>query len=358
MNRIFPECRVKNDYSYPSPGFRLPAEWERHRATWLTWPRKESISFPGIYGEIEETWIKLVRTISRDEQVRINVFDQKQYEEVERLIKERGGEINQKIFLYENPAYEPWCRDHGPIFIKNEKEIAIVDFGYNAWGGKYPPYELDDRVPQQIGRYLGMRVFSPGIIVEGGAIDSNGQGILLASLKSIANPNRNPGISLKTIEEIFHKFLGTEKVIWLKAEVAGDDTDGHVDQYSRFLNTKTIAAAFERNRSDSNYNSLCENLKQLSKAKDNQGKGFEIVEIPMPAPLVREGLRLPASYLNFYFTNRSLLVPVFNDPMDEKALEILQSFSPQRKVCPVPACDLVWGLGAVHCITQQEPEWD
>ncbi|TFE67401.1 agmatine deiminase family protein [Methylacidiphilum caldifontis] len=358
MKKFPIEDRTQNSYLYPGPEFRLPAEWEKHKATWFTWPRKQSISFPGIHREIEELWIKLIRVISGDEQVRINVFDRKQYEEVEELIKERGGEINRRIFLYENPAYEPWCRDHGPIFIKNDREIAIVDFGYNAWGGKYPPYDLDDQVPQRIGAYLGMRVFSPALIVEGGAIDSNGQGVLLASLRSIVNPNRNPEISLKSIEEIFHQFLGADKVIWLEAEIVGDDTDGHVDQYSRFLNTKTIAAAFEENSSDSNYKSLCENIKRLAQARDSYGKFFEIVEIPMPKPIIREGMRLPASYLNFYFTNHSLFVPVFNDSKDEKVLEILQGFFPERKIYPFPARDLVWGLGAIHCITQQEPGWE
>jgi len=349
--------RNKNSPTASLLRFMFPAEWERHRATWLTWPRKESISFPGLFQAAEEIWIQLALAISQDELVRINVFDKTQFVELENLLKERGGEINRKIFLYENPAYEPWCRDHGPIFVRNEEEIAIVDFIYNAWGGKYPPYDLDDHVPERIGKYLGMRVFSPGIVVEGGAIDSNGNGVLLASRKSIDNPNRNPGVGLKEIEKIFYEFLGIEKVIWLEAEIMGDDTDGHVDQYSRFVSVNTIACAFERNASDGNYLSLRKNIEQLAKECDYHGKPFEIVEVPMPNPVIRSGMRLPASYLNFYLTNHSLFVPTFEDPMDEIAEEILQGLFPERKICPFFAKDLVWGLGAIHCITQQEPGW-
>lgn len=344
--------------SDPTPralGFRMPAEWEPHAGTWVSFPRPEGISFPGLYERVPALWLRMIEELSQGEDVHVNVLDAEDEARIAALVAGSARARCERVHLHRIPTNEPWCRDHGPIFVTRPGEVAIVDWGYNAWGGKYPPFDRDDAVPGRVAELLGLRVFRPGIVMEGGSLDVNGRGTLLTTESCLLNPNRNPALDRAAIEERLREFLGVRHVVWLGDGIAGDDTDGHVDDITRFVAPDTIVTVVEPDPADENHRPLRENVERLRAARDQDGRPFTIVELPMPAPVVRDEQRLPASYANFYVGNEAVLVPVFADPRDAEALAVLGRCFPGRRVVGIDSRDLVWGLGAFHCATQQQP---
>ena len=339
-----------------SLGYRMPAEWERHAATWLSWPRREGISFPGAFDRVLPTLRRMVEELLASEPVCINVCNGAH--EAEALAVLEGLPLDRLTF-HRIPTNEPWCRDHGPTFLTRAEDprLAIVDWDYNAWGGKYPPCDLDDVVPTRISEILNVPVFYPRMILEGGSIDVNGTGALLTTEGCLLNPNRNPDLGREEIEQRLRDYLCVTEILWLGDGIEGDDTDGHVDDLTRFVSERTVVTVVEENRADTNYEPLQENLARLRAMKIG-GRPLEVVTLPMPAKIVREELRLPASYANFYIANESVLLPTFADPNDAKAEATLQKLFPTRKVVPIDCTELIWGLGAFHCLTQQQPAVD
>jgi len=339
-------------------GFRMPAEWEPHHSTWLTWPREEGISFPGKYETVPPVYAEFIKLLVQSEEVNINVWNAEAEQVVRKLLIENRTPLD-RVCFHHFPSYEPWCRDHGPIFLTREKngmrERAVVDWGYNAWGGKYPPYDLDDAVPQHVARLRGLPLYSPGIVMEGGSIEVNGAGILLTTEACLLNPNRNPHLNREQIEQYLKDFLGVRKILWLGDGIVGDDTDGHIDDLSRFVNEKTIVTIVEDDPADENFGILRNNLERLKLQTDLDGKPFQIVELPTPGFLEFEGQRLPASYANFYIANQAVIVPTYRHKNDQRAVNILQRYFPDRKVIGLDSSELIWGLGSFHCISQQEP---
>ena len=332
-------------------GYRMPAEWHPHVATWLSWPRPDGISFPDRYDELLPTLGEMVRTLAAHERVEINVRN----DEVEAIARRAIGD-DSNVFYHRIPSYEPWCRDHGPMFVKRNNELAIVDWGYNAWGGKYPPYDDDDAVPQRVAELLHLPVFSPGIVMEGGALDVNGEGTLLTTESCLLNPNRNPGLDKKAIEQHLRDYVGVTNILWLGDGIAGDDTDGHVDDLTRFVNANTVVTVLEQDPRDDNYWPLQENLKRLQAMRDQDGRPLRIAELPMPGVVEYDGQRLPASYANFYIANGVVLLPTYrNQKADAIARETLQKLFNDRRVVGIDSSHLIWGLGSFHCLTQQQP---
>jgi len=344
----------------PTPadlGFRMPAEWAPHRGTWLSWPHKEA-SWPGKFDAVPGIFARMVTELARHEEVHINVSGPDMEAGVRALLA-REGAAPDPVRFHHNPTNDAWCRDHGPIFVQREvdgqQEQAIVDWGYNAWGGKYPPYDLDDVVPTRIGRELGLPVFHPGIVMEGGSIDVNGRGTLLTTEACLLNPNRNPELTRDRIEQFLRAYLGVEHILWLGDGIAGDDTDGHVDDLTRFVDPSTVVTVVEEDRTDENYEPLQENLQRLKEMTDQDGRPLRIELLPMPRPLYHEGQRLPASYANFYIANGLVLLPGYDAERDGEAQQTLQRLFPDRRIVVMDCTDLVWGLGAFHCVTQQWP---
>jgi len=336
----------------------MPAEWEPHAATWFTWPRPEGISFPGKYETVPPVYAELIKHLVVHEEVHINVWDAEMEAWVRELLRKQHTQLG-RVFFHHFPAYEPWCRDHGPIFLVREnggrRERAIVDWGYNAWGGKYPPFDLDDAVPQHVAKLRGLPLFSPGIVMEGGSIEVNGCGTLLTTEACLLNPNRNPHLSKAQIEQHLRDYLGVSNILWLGDGIAGDDTDGHIDDLTRFISPTTVVTVVEHDPADENFHVLQENLRRLRTLRDQDGQPLRVVELPMPRRIEHEGQRLPASYANFYIANGIVLVPTYRDFNDSLALKILQKEFPDRRVVVVDSTELIWGLGSFHCISQQEP---
>jgi agmatine deiminase len=339
-------------------GFRMPAEWEPHAGTWLTWPRPDGISFPDHYDSVPPVYAELIRHLVQVEDVYINVWNADMEANVRSILTKHKTPLN-RVHFHHFPSYEPWCRDHGPVFITREHngqhQRAVVDWGYNAWGNKYPPYDLDDAIPQHVAALRELPLFTPGMILEGGSIDVNGRGTLLTTESCLLNPNRNPMLDQTEISRGLRDYLGVEKIIWLGDGIVGDDTDGHIDDLARFVNSSTIVTVVEENIDDANYPALQENLRRLRLARDQNDRLFNVVKLPTPGMVEAHGQRLPASYANFYIANKIVLVPIFKKPNDSTALKILQEQFPSRKVIGVDSRDLIWGLGSFHCITQQEP---
>jgi agmatine deiminase len=338
-----------------SEGYRMPAEWEPHEATWLSWPRRDGVSFPGSYDRVVPVFVKMVEALATSEKVRINVSDTAMEKELCRLLSRvPAGQV--EYFPIE--TNEPWCRDHGPVFVTRQRtpSLAVVDFGYNAWGWKYPPFDADDEVPTKVAKHLGLKVFDFGdFVLEGGSIDVNGHGAVLTTESCLLNPNRNPSLDRRAIEEKLKKTLGVSEVLWLGDGIEGDDTDGHVDDITRFVSEDTVVTAVEENEDDPNYEPLQANFRRLESMSVSAGKPLRILKLPMPPKMVREGHRLPASYANFYIANRVILLPVFNDPADHWARSVLHEAFPDREIVPIDCRELIWGLGAFHCLTQQQP---
>jgi len=340
-------------------GYRMPAEWEPHAATWLSWPRREGISFPGSFDRVLPTLRSMVEALIESEPVCINVCNGAHEAEARSVLDVLPHQ--ECITYYEIPTNEPWCRDHGPIFLTRDidPKLAVVDWDYNAWGGKYPPCDLDEIVPTRVAEILKLPVFYPRMILEGGSIDVNGAGALLTSESCLLNKNRNPDLSREQIEQRLRDFLGVREILWLGDGIAGDDTDGHIDDLARFVGERTVVTVIEENQHDENYQPLQQNLERLREMKigaSRRGTKIEIVTLPMPKKIVREDLRLPASYANFYIANSCVLVPTFADPADEAALSILQKCFPARRVIGIDCRELIWGLGTFHCLTQQQPK--
>jgi agmatine deiminase len=345
-------------------GYSMPAEWARHEATWLSWPRKDGISFPGRFDGVQEIWTAMCAILSHHEKVRIVVRDQAQETQARIALSRSRKIVRDNIVFHRWGINECWARDHGPIFVKRASKgkgglspIAIVDWQYNAWGNKYPPFDLDDAVPAQAADYLGLPLFSPKMVLEGGSIDVNGQGTLLTTESCLLNPNRNPNLTRQQIEKFLRDFLGVVNILWLGGQgIAGDDTDGHIDNLARFVNPTTVVAVVEEDPADENYAPLQENLKRLRKMKDQSGRLLRVIELPMPGVVTIRKQRMPASYANFYIANGVVLLPTFGHKKnDQLAKDTLQKLFRTRRVIPLDATDMIWGLGAFHCATQQQP---
>ena len=336
-------------------GYRMPAEWEPHAATWLSWPRREGISFPDSFDRVLPALREMVGALTESEPVCINVVNGAHEAEARAVLD--GLPHQECITYYDIATNEPWCRDHGPIFLTRDSDpkLAIIDWDYNAWGNKYPPFDLDEVVPTRVAELLKVPVFYPKMILEGGSIEVNGAGTLLTSESCLLNKNRNPDLSRNEIEKRLRDFLGVQEILWLGDGIEGDDTDGHVDDLARFVSETKIVTVIEQDCDDANYEPLRENLGRLRAMKAG-GREIEVSLLPMPKKIVREGMRLPASYANFYIANEVVLVPTFADPGDEAALSLLQECFPSRRVVGIDCRELIWGLGTFHCLTQQQPK--
>jgi agmatine deiminase len=335
----------------------MPAEWEPHRGTWLSWPHRES-SWPGKFEPVPSIFAEIVRHLVPHEEVHINVADREMEDSVRQVLIRAGVPVD-RVWFHHHPTNDAWCRDHGPIFVEHRvRETVtqtILDWGYNAWGGKYPPFDLDDVVPTRIGAELGILVVSPGIILEGGSIDINGAGTLLTTEQCLLNPNRNPGLTRAEIEAYLMRYLGVRHILWLGEGIEGDDTDGHVDDLTRFVDPTTVVTVIESDPTDKNFEPLRDNLARLHSMTDQDGRPLRVVTLPMPRAQYHEGHRLPMSYANFYIANGVVLMPAYDPEHDETARLVLQELFPTRQVIPIDCTDLVWGLGSIHCVTQQWP---
>jgi agmatine deiminase len=345
-------------------GYRMPAEWERHEATWLAWPHNPE-DWPGKFQAIPWLYAEIVRLLAAHERVHILVEDAKAGQRASGILERAGANLDQVSF-HPWPTNRSWTRDSGPIFVRNnECKVAITNWHFNGWA-KYSNWQLDDQLPGRVSELLGLRSWQPFVeldgssqrmVLEGGSIDTNGAGTLLTTEECLLSEvqQRNPGVSRAQLEQVFHDYLGIDQVIWLDRGIAGDDTHGHIDDIARFVGPSTIVTCIEPKASDPNHAPLAENLSRLKAAHTLDGKQFEIVELPLPRPVVFSGQRLPASYANFYIANDLVLVPTFHDPNDRMALNILAELFPGREVIGIHCVDLVWGLGTLHCMTQQQP---
>ena len=339
-----------------SLGYFFPPEFAPQEATWLSWPHKEA-SWPGKMHTIYPAYSAFVKTLCQHQQVRINVSDEAMKQFALSFLSVNGTDLSRVQFFF-HPTNDAWCRDHGPAFLINpaaEQKKVIVDWGYNAWGDKYPPYDLDDVIPTLVGEALDLPVFHPGIVMEGGSVEFNGAGTILTSTSCLLNKNRNPHLSQQAIEQYLFDYYGAQQVLWVEEGIVGDDTDGHIDDTVRFVNEDTVLTVIETNRADENYELLQANLRALGRMRLLNGKQLNIVELPMPSPMAYEGQRVPCSYANFYIANGVVVVPVFNDKNDDQALRIIQECFPDRAVEGIDSSDIIWGLGSFHCLSQQEP---
>ncbi|MDD1770183.1 MAG: agmatine deiminase family protein [Methanomassiliicoccales archaeon] len=340
-----------------SLGYRMPAEWERHEATWLSWP-KNPLTFPnGVVSKVEDLYCMMVEALSGGEMVKVLVEDDAMAKRVEGRLRDSGSAMK-NVSLLKIRSADVWIRDYGPTFLVHHREKkTAVKWRFNAWGGKYDDLMADDTTGDEVIRASGARAFRPGIVMEGGSIDVNGVGSVLTTEQCLLNKNRNPELSREQIERYLEQYIGTPNVIWLGSGIEGDDTDGHVDDFARFISRDTVVCSFSESTGTENRGVLERNLELLERAKDQDGRPLNVVKLPMPRPLrlEEEDRWLPASYANFYIGNHVVLLPVFKDPNDEKAVGALSRMFPGRKVVPIYAADLVYGYGGIHCVTQQEP---
>jgi agmatine deiminase len=334
-------------------GYHMPAEWERHDAVWLSWPY-DLDSFPEI-DKVENSYISIIRAIHGSEFVNLLTRDELMQTRVADLLKSAGVNLRRILFHLVDYA-DVWFRDYGPTFVVNrpEKRLAMINWVFNAWGEKYPELMGDSRISCIINDDLRLECFRPGIVLEGGSIEVNGQGTVLTTEQCLLNRNRNPGLRREEIEVYLREYLGERDIIWLKQGIAGDDTDGHVDDIARFVSPRTVLCAYEDDEDDENYEALKENYEILSSARDQDGNPLEVIKLPMPGR-IGDSRRLPASYANFYIGNDVVLVPTFGHSNDEAALNIIQGAIPGRKVIDIDCKEMVQGLGTIHCITQQQP---
>jgi agmatine deiminase len=338
-------------------GFHMPAEWEPQEAVWLSWPHNRE-TWPGAFGPVPAVFAEIARHIAEGQLVRINVRDEQMKSEVNTLLNSSGVRIA-NVRFHLNPTNDCWVRDYGPIYVVQDNagacQRAITNWGYNAWGEKYPPFDLDNAVPARIAAEFDELCCSGGMILEGGSIDVNGQGTLLTTESCLLNPNRNPELSRDQIESRLKEYLGITKILWLGEGIVGDDTDGHIDDLARFVGPHTVVIAIEDHPSDPNYRPLLENHQRLRGLTNESGRPLHVVTLPMPDPVYFGENRLPASYANFLIVNEKVLVPTYRCGKDQTALGILQSLFPDRNVVGIDCTDLAWGLGAIHCVTQQQP---
>ena len=353
-------------------GYRMPAEWEPHEATWLAWPHNPE-DWPGKFQPIPWVYAEIVGHLARVEDVHILVDDAAAEKRAKGILKRNGANLA-RVFFHQWPTDRVWTRDAGPIFVKKSRSgggesqqdtVAVTNWKFNAWA-KYPNWQLDDEIPGRAAELLRLPQWMPTIetpqgphrvVLEGGSIDVNGQGTMITTEECLLSEvqQRNPGISREQLERVFRDYLGIEQVLWMNRGIAGDDTHGHVDDMTRFVGPNTIVTVVEPNRNDENHLPLAENLDRLKAARNLEGKPFEVIELPMPPPIVFEGQRLPASYANFYIANNLVLVPTLNRSVDRQALNLLAEAFPTREVVGIYCGDLIWGLGALHCMTQQQP---
>ena len=355
--------------SAPQTSFRMPAEWAPHAATWIAWPHNPE-DWPGKFQPIPWVYCEIVRWLSQAEDVHILVNDLAAEKRAMQMLRRQGANLA-RLHFHPWRTDRVWLRDSGPIFVKRldggaPRELALTDWHFNAWA-KYPNWHNDDLIPHLVSELYAIPSVQPSVklangtthrlVLEGGSIDTNGEGVLLTTEECLLSDvqQRNPGVTKEQIEQAFHEYLGIEQVLWLNRGCAGDDTHGHVDDVTRFVGSNTILTATETNTADENHLPLAENLERLHAARNLHGQPFEIRTLPMPAPVVFEGQRLPASYANFYICNGLVLVPTFNDPNDRLALNILADCFPDRTITGIHCTDFIWGLGALHCMTQQEP---
>ncbi|HXE81932.1 MAG TPA: agmatine deiminase family protein [Gemmatimonadales bacterium] len=333
----------------------MPAEWEPHAATWLGWPHNKT-DWPGKFEPIPWVYGEIIRHLTTGERVRLLVNSEGHKAQATRFLKRVGVHLGQVHFL-RFPTNRGWTRDFGPIFVRQSDGLAIARFHFNAWA-KYADWKKDDLVPVRAAKQFKRPLIDGKIVLEGGSIDVNGRGTLLTTEECLLDPKvqtRNPGMSRGELERVFRETLGITNTLWLGHGIAGDDTHGHVDDLCRFVNAKTVVLCREEDPKDVNYKALAENRERLQGMRLENGTAIEVIDLPMPAPLSFDGVRLPASYANFYISNAAVLVPTFNDPHDRIALGILAECFPDRAVVGIHAVDLVWGLGTLHCLTQQEP---
>ncbi|MGH9606490.1 MAG: agmatine deiminase family protein [Terracidiphilus sp.] len=351
-------------------GYRMPAEWEPHEATWLAWPHNPE-DWPGKFQSIPWLYAEIVRLLCAHERVHLIVEDARTRQRIAGMLERAGANLD-RVTFHEWPTDRGWTRDSGPIFIRNaEGRVGLTNWRFNAWA-KYSDWHLDDLLPGRVAALLGLPEWQPAIeladeasaekrpyriVLEGGSIDVNGRGALLTTEECLLSEvqQRNPGVSRAQLERVFYDYLGIDLVIWLARGIVGDDTHGHIDDIARFTGPHTIVTAVEPNTGDPNHKPLAENFARLKAARTLDGKQFTIVELPMPRPVIFCGQRLPASYANFYLANGLVLMPTFHDPNDRVALNILSEVFPEREVIGIHSVDLIWGLGALHCMTQQQP---
>lgn len=334
----------------------MPAEWESHEGTWIAWPHLKD-HWPGYFEPIPRVYVEMIRALRSGEKVFVCVNDAAMEKDARSLLG-KGNVSLDNVFFHHIPTNASWARDHGPIFVRDSKgELVVTDWIFNGWGNRWPqwPYDLDDVVPQRVAEALKLPLVQPGIVLEGGSIDVNGRGSLLTTESCLLNKNRNPHLTRRKIEGALEKYLGATHVIWLKEELKGDDTSGHIDDLARFVNQNTIVACLEKNKRDENYSVLKNNFEFLETSTDQDEKKLNVVALPMPDPVMREGQRCPASYANFYIGNTVVLLPAYRCKQDDVAAQILERYFHGRKIMGIDCTDLIWGLGAFHCSTQQQP---
>ena len=339
-----------------SLGYYFPAEFAPQKAMWLSWPHKEE-SWPGKIETIYTPYAQFVKEVALGQEVHINVADAAMQAFATQQLELAGARM-ERIHFHLFPTNDAWCRDHGPAFLINPAAATpkvLVKWNYNAWGEKYPPHDLDNQIPIRIAAELNIPCFTPGIVMEGGSVEFNGKGTLLTSKACLLNPNRNPHLNQEQIEQYLCDYYGVRQILWVGDGILGDDTDGHIDDITRFVNADTVVTVVEENRADGNYAILQENLHLLQQMRLENGKPLNVVELPMPSPVIWEEQRLPASYANFYIANEVVVVPTFRDKNDQKALDILSTCFPTRRVVGIDSTDIIWGLGSFHCLSQQEP---
>lgn len=337
-------------------GYRMPAEWAPHAATWLSWPHNLE-TWPGQFAAVEPAYCEIVVALAPVEAVHINVLSAAHARHVEALLA--GRVPRERVSFHVLPTNDAWIRDHGAIFVVGDEfspaPLAALDFRYNAWGGKYPPFDLDAGVAARMAATVSVPVHAFDMVLEGGSIDVNGAGLMLTTERCLLNPNRNPALSRRAIEANLREAFGVAEILWLGDGIEGDDTDGHVDDLTRFVAERTVVTVMEVNVDDPNHAPLAENRRRLDAIRLADGSALEVVELPMPAPQLHAGQRLPASYANFYVANEVVLVPVFACSEDAAACAILADCFSGRRIVPIDCRVLVAGLGALHCLTQQVP---
>lgn len=346
----------------PTPvelGYHMPAEWRRHTATWLTWP-KDPETWPERVPQVEEIYLQMIAALVPHETVNLLVDDAESEARVRRRCSFPNAE---NIQFHHLATVDSWIRDYGPNFLINEEGgTAYNDWIFNAWGNKYEELKQDNSIPKRLEDFLKLPRFEPGIVMEGGSIEVNGAGCVLTTEQCLLNPNRNPQLTKPEIEQFLRNYLGVERVLWLGEGIVGDDTDGHIDDIARFVAPQVIVCAVEEDPEDANYELLQDNLRRLQLMTDSQGRKFEIVTLPMPGIVGgtstdnRNLDRLPASYANFYIANGVVLAPIFGHANDPRALEVLQRLFPSRRLVGINCEPLVWGMGTIHCVSQQQPK--
>jgi len=334
-------------------GYAMPAEWTPHEATWLAWPH-DPVTWPERVPQVERAYVQMIRALAPHERVELLVKDETTKARARDLLRAAG--VKDGVRFHDLPTADSWIRDYGPTFVKDAKgDVAMVDWRFNAWGNKYDSLLRDDGIPPKLEGLVGCRRFEVDAVMEGGSIEVDGAGTVLTTEQCLLNANRNPDLGRPEVERLLHDHLGVDRVLWLKEGIVGDDTDGHIDDLARFVDASTIVAAVEDDPGDENYDVLQDNLKRLRSFRNASGRPYHVVELPMPGRVGDEEGRLPASYANFYIANGVVLLPIFGHENDARAEKVLKGLFPRRTIVPIRCEDLVWGMGTIHCVTQQQP---